>query len=175
VNIFQRIRDRVLDAVGLAIGQAGMLGLRYPVRKYSQRVDGYLVRGSRQDAAGLAKIKKNWLVTDVVNLCAERDETALVAATGMSSLWIKVVDNTAPLRSQVDQFLALMKIIRYNSRESQRWAYVHCEAGQGRTGLFVACYRVAFCGWSNQDALNEAVKYGLKMPHQRDFILGFKP
>lgn len=174
MNIFQRIRDRVLDAVGFAIGEAEILGLRYPVRKYSERVDGYLVRGSRQDAAGLAEIKRNWLVTDVVNLCAERDETAMVAAAGMSSLWIQVIDNTAPLRSQVDQFLALMKIVRQDSASQQRWVYVHCEAGQGRTGVFVACYKIAFCGSAVYAALDDAVKHGLKMPDQRDFILGFK-
>ena len=173
MNIFQRIRDRVLDAVGFAIGEAEMLGLRYPVRKYSERVDGYLVRGSRQDAAGLVDIKQRWLVTYIVNLCAERNELGLVSDARLNSLWLEVIDNTAPAKYQMDQFLSLMKRVRTNGLKEL--VYVHCEAGQGRTGTFVACYLIAFCGWTNQRALDDAEKHGLKMPDQRDFILRFKP
>ncbi len=37
---------------------------------------------------------------------------------------------------------------------------VHCEHGQDRTGLVIACYRVWKCGWTKADAEKEMLAHG---------------
>lgn len=37
---------------------------------------------------------------------------------------------------------------------------VHCEHGQDRTGLVIACYRVRVCHWSKADAEQEMLAHG---------------
>ena len=51
--------------------------------------------------------------------------------------------------------------------------YVHCEAGVGRTGVAVACYRMAVQGWPPDQAIAEGRKYGLQLPGQIHFVEQF--
>jgi len=37
---------------------------------------------------------------------------------------------------------------------------IHCEHGEDRTGLIVMAYRVAFCRWSKDEAMAEALRFG---------------
>ena len=50
--------------------------------------------------------------------------------------------------------------------------FVHCKHGADRTGTVVAIYRITHDGWSSEQALHEAKKYGLSWIQfgMKDFI-----
>jgi protein tyrosine/serine phosphatase len=50
---------------------------------------------------------------------------------------------------------------------------VHCEAGKGRTGTAVACYRIAVDGWTAERAIAEGRTFGLTLVNQINFIEKF--
>jgi hypothetical protein len=80
----------------------------------------------------------------------------------MQTAHISIVDNTPPTSDQVTELLAQLA-------RSATPVYVHCEAGVGRTGVMVACYRMSQ-GWTLADALGEAKLFGCQMPDQLAFI-----
>lgn len=45
--------------------------------------------------------------------------------------------------------------------DRKQGVYVHCEHGNDRTGLIIAVYRIAHCGWTNRQALAEAEADGM--------------
>lgn len=160
------LRDTFLDLGGSAVGFAGMFGFRYGVKDYLFRVSPGLARGSRLDG-DLAPLKADGFRA-VVNLCAENDVDAAPAReAGMNHLRVPIFDNTAPTQAQMKGFLDFVTL-----PENQP-AYVHCQAGKGRTGVAVACYRMAVEGWPLEKALAEAKDFGLAIPEQIDFLEGF--
>jgi protein tyrosine phosphatase (PTP) superfamily phosphohydrolase (DUF442 family) len=158
-------KDTFVNAGGAAIGYAEMLGLRYPVKAYSSPLDGALTRGSRLDAAGIQDLQSKGF-KGIVNLCAENNNDAGPAqSVGMHSLHLPIIDNTVPSEANVKSFLD------FATNPANEPCYVHCEAGQGRTGVMSAAYRMAVQGWSPEAALAEAKQFGCAMPDQQQFIL----
>ncbi len=132
---------------------------------YTYRVDDAVIRGSRPTVDKLQALHAGGC-RRTINLCTEMldgdDElVAQSSSPGMSAIHIPVVDNVPPTERQVEQFLAAVT--------EPGPAYVHCEAGVGRTGVMVACYRIA-SGWSPREALAEARNFGCTMPAQLAFI-----
>ena len=142
---------------------------RYKVTRYIYRLDDHLSRGSRLDGAKLAELAGTY--TDTINLCAEMpdgDEPQIrKAGASLKTHWIPIKDGTAPRRGQV---LDLLWILR---QLGSGRAYLHCEAGKGRTGVMAACYRMAVMGWSPEDAVLEAKNFGCPIPGQIEFIEDF--
>ena len=157
------VKDAVKDGAGEAVGYAELAGLRYPVKAYSAEVSPTLTRGSRLDKAGLALWAGKGF-HGVVNFCREYDDSADVKAAGLNPLHLSVLDNTAPTDEQLEQFLDFVRA------PANQPVYCHCEAGVGRTGVFCATYRMAVMGWSVNDAIAEAEKYGLSLKSQLDFL-----
>ena len=48
--------------------------------------------------------------------------------------------------------------------------YVHCEAGKGRTGCAVACYRMAIQNWTAEQAIEDGKKFGLQLESQISWL-----
>ena len=148
------------------VGYAELLGFRYPVKAYHFKVSETLTRGSRLDAQGLKDLAARGF-KGVVNLCREYDDSAAVRAAGLIPLHLAILDNTAPEEAQMKQFLD------FAGEAAHQQCYVHCEAGMGRTGVAVACYRMGLQGWTVEDAIADGKKFGLQLENQLDFLHRF--
>jgi protein tyrosine phosphatase (PTP) superfamily phosphohydrolase (DUF442 family) len=148
-----------------AVGVAELAGFRYPVKTYEAQVDGGLYRGSRLDDAGMAALQQQG-IHGVVNLCLENnDDQARAEKLGMKALHVPILDNSPPSIAQMMSFI--------NFAKANPPTYVHCEAGKGRTGTAVACYRIAVDGWTAEAAIAEARSFGLSLINQISFIEKF--
>lgn len=167
MNCLTRFKNAFLNFFGAAVGRAECFGLRYPVHAYVSQVSPTLWRGSRPDRADMRKMAAHGFKL-CVSLCAENnDDEAFATGLSIETLRIPVIDNTPPTPAQVAIFLRASQL-----HECQP-TFVHCEAGIGRTGVFVACYRVMVQGWKIDDALSEAFSFGYIVPDQIDFIKNF--
>jgi protein tyrosine phosphatase (PTP) superfamily phosphohydrolase (DUF442 family) len=164
-GFFKHVGQELEVAGGEAVGVAELAGLRYPVKTYEAQVDAGLYRGSRVDPAQMASLQQQG-IRGIVNLCLENNEDAATAAKlGMAALHVPILDNSAPTIAQMMEFVAFAK--------ANPPTYVHCEAGKGRTGTAVACYRIAADGWTAEQAIDEAKSYGLSLIDQINFIEKF--
>jgi len=151
-----------------AIGVAELVGLRYPVSKYESKVDAGLTRGSRiDDPKGYEKLVEQGF-KGIVDLTLEGTNDAKGGkAAGLNTCNVEILDNSAPSRAQIKQFLD------FATKPTNSPCYVHCEAGKGRTGVAVASYRMAVNGWPPEKAIAEARKHGLSLPDQVEFLEKF--
>ena len=136
-------------------------------RRYETMVTPEMARGSQLRAAELADLKARGFKA-VVNLRDESNEDAdPCQRLGLNYLRLRIVDGTAPTMAQMIRFLDFV------TDEKNLPVYVHCKAGVGRTGVAVACYRIAVLGWSLTDALDEAHRYGMRSRQQDAFLRMF--
>ena len=98
------------------------------------QVDAQLLRSPQPRLSGLTYLKDTYGLTGVINLREESQESQdLCRQLGLNYTWIAVEDEQTPHPAQVQEFL---------QAAGNGVNLVHCFAGQGRTGLFVAAYRI---------------------------------
>lgn len=162
--MFNSVKNFFVGIAGAAVGYLEMIGFKYPVKKYSEEVSPNLWRGSRVSPDEIKALKAKGFNL-IVNLCKENDnDTEPGLACGINTLHIPIYDNQAPTVAQMVAFLHAV-----NMPQNQP-AFVHCEAGRGRTGVAVACYRIAVEKWSVDRAVEEAKTKGMAVEEQEEFL-----
>ncbi len=140
-----------------------------PVLQVSQQ----LYRSPQPDFEDVLSLKSRGVGT-IINLREEATESEFFAKQcGMQYLYLPVVDWELPSASQVATFL------RFLEQGEDLPVLIHCAAGVGRTGTFVACYRIAQ-GMDIEEALRrtngESPLSGVVMnPLQQNFVRTFQP
>lgn len=131
------------------------------------KVSGALTRGSNVSAAEMEHLRRDGFRC-IVSLNLEGDDDAEYAPrVGLKALSVPVLDQWHPTLAQVKHFLATV------TEGENTPTYVHCSGGDGRTSVFVACYRLAVEYWPLGDALLEASSFGRLSVEQREFIEQF--
>lgn len=137
------------------------------------RVNERLYRGGQPEPEGLDALRTLG-VEIVVNLNTSQEgiqqERAAVEARGMRYLSLPWSARSLPQRSQVEEFLRLLRA------EPQTTVFVHCRHGADRTGVMVAAYRMAFQGWTPDQALAEMERFkfhGFWYRHLKHYVRDF--
>lgn len=121
---------------------------------------GALCRGAQPTAEQFAELKAIG-VTDVIDLrepWGREVETAACMANGIIHTNIPVgfgplsFGVEPPTDGEIRNILAVIGV-------PGRISFVHCERGQDRTGAVIAAYRISVDGWTNRQALDEAIAF----------------
>jgi|HubBroStandDraft_1064217.scaffolds.fasta_scaffold00600_10 tyrosine-protein phosphatase SIW14 len=122
------------------------------------QVNERIYRGAQPKGEGWSSLASLGVKT-VIDLRRESEhsskaEARAVQAAGMHYVNVPLSNMAAPSDKKIAQVLALLD-------DSAGPVFVHCRRGADRTGTVIACYRIAHGGWSNQQALREALSYGM--------------
>ena len=131
-------------------------------------VNEHIYRGGQPTGHGLESLTRLGVKT-VIDLTGGEEE-AKVEAAGMKYVHVPMHSLAAPSDEDIRKILAVLD-------DSAGWpVFVHCRRGKDRTGVAIACYRIAHDGWTNEKALEEARLYGLSWLERGmiQYILAFR-
>lgn len=139
-----------------------------------RQVDDHIYRGGQPTRAGFQNLAKLG-VRAVIDLrgAGERSisEEKQVEALGMKYYGVPLPALNAPPKEEIATIITLLD-------DSENWpVFIHCLRGRDRTGVVVACYRIAHDKWTSQRALKEAAYEGLSRFERgmRGFIVQYQP
>lgn len=141
----------------------------YPARHFGVVEDTVLYRSGQPDESGWEAIRRSYGIRTVVDL--RRIESSkpwsitqdnFCRRNGINLIHIPIGRGRLT-DAQFKQFLSLVM------DRARRPVLVHCAAGESRTGVVVAAYRIASEGWTYESAIAEARRYGLTPRHCRAY------
>jgi tyrosine-protein phosphatase SIW14 len=117
------------------------------------RVNDFLYRGAQPNDKALEQLKALGITT-IVDLRGERHglirtEHKHAESLGMDFLNLPGNGWSPPPDQQIAQFFSLMQ------ETPRRRVFLHCWLGGDRSGVFIAAYRIAFYGWTPEQAIRE--------------------
>jgi tyrosine-protein phosphatase SIW14 len=159
------MRDRITGPFAMLFAMALLASstmaqddLRYRELPNFHQVNATLYRGAQPKADGIHKLVALGIKT-IINLRAaderSRAEESEARAAGLRYFNIPMEGLSRPKDEQVERALAII-----NDAANQP-VFVHCKRGADRTGTLIAIYRIMHDGWSSEDALREAKRYGM--------------
>jgi protein tyrosine/serine phosphatase len=154
----------LLLPVGLRAGNHG------GIQRF-ERVNENVYRGGQPSIDGFKALAKAGFKT-IVDLRSSADEAGKEKQT-VEALGMQFVSIPMKMRAPADEQIA--KVISLFTSATKGPVFVHCHGGRDRTGTAVACYRISHDGWSNDAALREAFKRGLRpLFGMDDYILKYR-
>jgi tyrosine-protein phosphatase SIW14 len=122
------------------------------------QVNQNLYRGAQPREGGIQKLKELGVKT-VINLRGADEGTEAeerdVRAAKLNYFNVPLDGLGRPSDEKVEKILALIN-------DSKNWpVFIHCNHGKDRTGTIIACYRISHDGWTLDEAMKEAKRYGM--------------
>jgi protein tyrosine phosphatase (PTP) superfamily phosphohydrolase (DUF442 family) len=132
-----------------------------------------LYRGGQPEKEGYTQLKQLG-VDIVVNLRegheGHKEEKAALESLGIRYVAIPWAGLDYPKNKDVATFLRLLR------DNPDKRIFVHCRRGAERTGVMVAAYRMAFQGWTPEQALEEMEQFkfsGFWFRHLKRYVRSF--
>ncbi|HEY1489406.1 MAG TPA: dual specificity protein phosphatase family protein [Verrucomicrobiae bacterium] len=111
-----------------------------------------LYRGAQPTAKGIAELKSMGVKT-VLNLRSYHSDHPLVSSGDMKLARLHM----KPWHAEDEDVVAFLKIA---SNTNNLPLFVHCQRGADRTGMICAVYRIVYCGWTKEAAIQEMKEGG---------------
>jgi protein tyrosine phosphatase (PTP) superfamily phosphohydrolase (DUF442 family) len=144
----------ILSVVG-SRALSGEPGPTAPAIPRFRQVTPSLFRGGQPTPAGFGFLKRRGIRT-VINLREEQDERELVEKLGMKYVYIPLNAWDHVPAEAIEEFFNVV-----NNLVNQP-VFVHCRRGADRTGFMIGLYRIAWQGWTPQQAYREARALGMR-------------
>ena len=111
-----------------------------------------LYRGAQPTVRGMTELNAMGIKTDL-NLRSFHSDTHLISSGEfkLARLHMK------PWHAEDEDVVAFLKIV---GNTNNLPVFVHCQRGADRTGMICAMYRVVFCGWTRDAAVQEMKEGG---------------
>ena len=127
--------------------------LNIPGIRDAGKVDDYLYRGAQPSESALTELKQMGITT-ILDLRGERQGLMETERRNAQAMGIEVINLpgsgwSPPTDEQLVQFFEVMQAT------PRRKVFLHCWLGGDRAGIFIATYRIAFYGWTPEQALEE--------------------
>jgi hypothetical protein len=157
-----------LVLIGLAVGKA-LYSLRWEIwpTRFAVVEEGWLYRSGQIDARLIdgvidrfgieAILAAKWMDPEEPDVAAE---LAAVERNDLDYIEVRMPGNGAGSLEALDQ------AADWIASHSHHPLLVHCDAGRHRSNASIAAYRMKHCGWSLEEALSEARKFGLRDRHE---------
>lgn len=138
------------------------------------KVSEFLYRGSQPSDEGIRQLKVLGIDT-IVDLRGERHglsqhEEKMAGSEGIHFVNIPGSGWSPPTDDQMAEFFSLV------SKRPRQKIFVHCWFGSDRSGVFIAAYRIAFDGWTPEQAIGEMHDFHFKAfwhPVMKAYVRGF--
>ena len=129
------------------------------------RVSDNLYRGALPAAEGLQELQKLGVRT-VIDLRESDGNQAKMDALGLTYERIPMM----AFRVKDDHVARFLRIAGDPGRAP---IFVHCQRGADRTGLMCAIYRLAFQGWTKEQAIAEMTQGGFRFNHGYQNVVNY--
>jgi protein tyrosine phosphatase (PTP) superfamily phosphohydrolase (DUF442 family) len=109
-------------------------------------------RGAQPSKNGMAALNAMGIKT-VVNLRTFHSDDGKLAGTGLQASRLKL----QPWKMSDEEAIHFLRIAGDTNNLPM---FVHCQRGADRTGTICALYRMAYCGWTKDEAIREMKEGG---------------
>jgi len=137
-----------------------------------ERVNDHLYSGGDISPTGYQELARLHIVKIVdlrINASDVKLERERATTAGIGYENVPLHSSQVPTEKQIQGILSIL------SNPGAGIILVHDRKGTDRIAAVIACYRIQHDGWSNQSALQEAERSGLKYPGLKAFLLQFRP
>src|SRR5947209_11141583 len=136
------------------------------------KVTDHIWRGAQPTADGYRNLVVSGHVKSFLSLRRgeNRDEVNLKVANIAGAKCYQVsMKEWDPGQDNLHQLALAVKTMKdLSDNPKTRPVYVHCKAGENRTGFVIATYRMVYQGWTPEEAVREMRAYGFYRVFARD-------